>query len=267
MRELTTGVNQYYKKSLRFLHKVIDYANRNVMGTFTHVTTEDPVVALTFDDGPHPVYTSRLLDILERYQAQATFFMVGHAASKHLDLVRRVSMAGHSIGNHSWDHPSFPLIRGNEGRAQIRACARALAPYGQKLFRPPFGNLNVASRLDALRLGYMVVTWNIVAGDWLQDDAETIVNRVESRIKKGSVVLFHDSLYQSLEAQYADRDETLKAVDILLKKLGQHFRFVTIPELFRHGRPQRTTTWEKPDVNLLNMLKGQYTPPRRYSVL
>lgn len=255
------------QSGIKILRKMAGNVIRNAMGAITHVVTEEPVVALTFDDGPHPVYTPKLLDILEGYQAHATFFMVGYAASRHSDLVRRVSMAGHSIGNHSWDHPSFPLIRGSERRAQMRACARALAPYGQKLFRPPFGNQNVASCLDAFRLGYMAVAWNIVAEDWIQDDAETIMKRIEGRIKKGSIVLFHDSLYQSLEPRYAERDATLKAVDILLNKLGRQYRFVTIPELVRNGRPQRTITLEKPDVDLLNKLQGQYSTPRRYSVM
>jgi peptidoglycan/xylan/chitin deacetylase (PgdA/CDA1 family) len=83
---------------------------------------------MTFDDGPDPEYTPRLLDILKKYQVHATFFiMVGEAAHNHPKLVRQVAQAGHAVGNHSWDHPSFPLISGRERRAQIRACAEAIA--------------------------------------------------------------------------------------------------------------------------------------------
>ena len=85
----------------------------DVPGTITGVTTRDPVAALTFDDGPHPEYTPLLLNILERYQARATFFMIGDAAQRHPDLVRQVAQGGHAIGNHSWDHPFFPSLSGS----------------------------------------------------------------------------------------------------------------------------------------------------------
>ena len=125
----------------------------NIVGTITHVKTEEAVVALTFDDGPHPEFTPRLLEILEKHHARATFFLVGESAKKYPELVKRIAKAGHSIGNHSWDHPSFPLITGRDRRWQLRACEEAIAPYGQKLFRPPFGNQTIASRLDAFLFG------------------------------------------------------------------------------------------------------------------
>lgn len=253
-------------KISRLFKKTIEYPFRRTMGTITHVETDDPVVALTFDDGPDVVYTPKLLEILAKHQAHATFFMVGCAAARYSDIVRRVSTSGHAIGNHSWDHPSFPLITGKERRAQIRACAKALAPYGQKLLRPPYGNQNIVSRLDAMGLGYVVVTWNVVAEDWLEDNAETIVSRVESKIEKGSIILFHDSLYHSLDAKYGNREMTLKAVEMLLGNMRQKYRFVTVPELFRHGNIYRKLWWQKPDVNLLNRLEGIDGRPRRYSV-
>jgi len=119
------------------VYKVLAVAERHLMGIITHVETQEEVAALTFDDGPHPEYTPRLLEILERLQARATFFMVGEAAQRHREIVRRVADAGHAIGNHSWDHPSFPQITGRERREQIRPCERAIAPYGERIFRPP----------------------------------------------------------------------------------------------------------------------------------
>lgn len=99
------------------------------IGTITHVSTRELLVALTFDDGPHPDYALRLLDILERHQAHATFFMLGEAAKRHPEIVTMVARQGHAIGNHSWDHPSFPLVNGRERRAQIRACGKAIEPW------------------------------------------------------------------------------------------------------------------------------------------
>src|SRR5215470_16653131 len=160
---------------------------RGVLGTITHVATDSPVVALTFDDGPDPTWTPRLLEILATRNARATFFMLGRAAAAHRDLVRDVARAGHAIGNHSWDHPSFPLISGAERRAQISRCADALAPHGGRLFRPPFGQQSFASRIDAFVLGYRVVTWNVVAWDWLDHDAEWMTQQLLDRIRAGSI--------------------------------------------------------------------------------
>lgn len=236
-----------------------------VIGTITHVSTSKPAVALTFDDGPDPVYTPRLLDVLQRHQAKATFFMVGQAAERHPDIVKKVAAAGHAIGNHSWDHPSFPLLTGRERRAQIRACAKALAPYGQQIFRPPYADQNLLSRLDALWLGYQVITYDSTAMDWLDHDAEWIRNRIVSRIHNGSIILFHDSLFRHGEDRYVDRTPMLNAVDMLLTELGGRLSFMTVPGLLRQGRPQRQYWHKQTDIDVLNGLKGQYGEVRRYS--
>jgi peptidoglycan/xylan/chitin deacetylase (PgdA/CDA1 family) len=224
------------------------------MGTITNVETRDPVVSLTFDDGPHPEFTPRLLNILAGYQARATFFVVGESAQRYRELVRRVARAGHAICNHSWNHPSFPLTTGRERRAQIRACARAIAPYGERMFRPPYGHQNVASRLDALWLGYQVITWNVVAYDWLDHDAHWIANRLMDRIRPGSIVLLHEALYVTTEERYVDRGPTLEAVDMLLEQLSGGFRFVTVPELLQCGRAQRRNWYRGADPDWLNEL-------------
>lgn len=219
------------------------------IGTITHVSTLKPVAALTFDDGPNPIFTPRLLDILQKHHAKATFFMVGQAAERYPDLVRKVSEAGHAIGNHSWDHPSFPLITGPERRAQIRACAKAIAPYAQNILRPPYGDQNLWSRLDALWLGYQVITWNGTAGDWLDHDADWIRNKVMSRIQNGSIIVLHDSIFRPREDRYADREPMLHAVDMLLLELSGRFSFITIPELLQQGRPQRQYWRKQTDVD------------------
>ncbi len=240
---------------LKILHRILGMATRNCLGTITHVATQDSVAALTFDDGPHPEFTRRLLDILDKYQARATFFMIGKAAQCHPELVKQIAYAGHAIGNHSFDHPSFPYISGRQRRAQIRICAKTIYPYGLKLFRPPYGHQSLASRLDALWLGYEVITWSIIAQDWLERDAQWMANRIMGKIQPGSVILFHDALYDAIDKRYADRGSTLQAVDLLLKQLQGCYRFITIPELLKLGRPQRQHWFQKADINFLNRLK------------
>ncbi len=228
---------------------------RNVLGTITHVSTHEPIVSLTFDDGPHPEFTPHLLDILESHGARGTFFVVGKAAERQRELIMRISQGGHALGNHSWDHPSFPLITGRQRRKQMRACRRVIAPYGECLFRPPYGHQSIASRLDAFWLGYQVITWNVAAEDWLDHNADWMVERVMDGICPGSIILFHDALYTFAEDRYACREQTLKAVEILLGQLGDKFRFVTVPQLLKLGRPRRRNWYSEANRNWLSELK------------
>jgi peptidoglycan-N-acetylglucosamine deacetylase len=222
----------------RFLRKLVEAGARRVLGAVTHVATHEAVAALTFDDGPHPEYTPLLLDILETYQVRAIFFMVGAAARKHSELVKQVGEKGHAIGNHSWDHPSFPSITGRQRREQLRDCANAIAPYGQKIFRPPSGVQDAASRLDAWRLRYKIVGWNVDAEDWIAHAPDWMADRIISNIRPGSIILLHDAIFRSSQKvpQY-NREPMLKAVNIFLEQLGGRLRFVTVTELLRCGRP------------------------------
>lgn len=241
----------------RVLDRISSRLTRKLLGTITHVSTVEPAVALTFDDGPHPDFTVRLLDILARYGAQATFFMVGASAARQPELVRQVARAGHCIGNHSYDHLSFPLLSSRERRRQLRLAQAAIAPYGQRLFRPPYGHQNLASRLDALRLGYQVVTWNVVANDWLDHDATWLTNRLTDQIRPGSIILLHDALFDAEAERFFDRSPTLEAIDLLLARLGHQFHFVTVPELFRRGCRQYRHWRRQPDLTWLNRLIRQ----------
>jgi peptidoglycan/xylan/chitin deacetylase (PgdA/CDA1 family) len=223
-------------------------------GSIKRVITREPLIALTFDDGPHPEYTPRLLDILERHGARATFFMVGKAAQQQPELVKLVAEAGHTIGNHSWDHPSFPLLNASQRRAQIRRCGQALAPYGQRLFRPPYGHQSLGSRLDTLLLGYQVIGWNALAYDWLDHDADWMVTAVKSRLKPCCVVLMHDALYTALEERFRDREPILKTVERLLIELKEQYRFVNLTELLQAGRAVKRSWYRRPDAEWLAKL-------------
>ncbi len=248
----------------RVLRRLTTAVGRRVMGTITRVATPDPIAALTFDDGPHPDTTPHLLDILDKHQVRATFFMLGEPAQRYPEIVREVAQAGHAIGNHSWDHPSFPLITGQERLSQIRRCAQALSPYGQRLFRPPYGHQSKASRFAALWSGYQVVTWSLVAYDWLDRDADWILDLIMNQIQPGSIILLHDALYHTVEARYADRRPTLDAASRLFEQLGNRYRFVTLPELLRHGQPQRSFWYRAGDPDWLNQLSAQVNQPRHY---
>ena len=101
-------------------------------------------MALTFDDGPDPEHTPRLLEVLARHGAKATFFMVGARAARHPELVARVAAEGHEIGNHGWDHPSLPALPSAAVAGQLERTRAVLAPHGQALMRPPYGHQDLA---------------------------------------------------------------------------------------------------------------------------
>jgi peptidoglycan/xylan/chitin deacetylase (PgdA/CDA1 family) len=237
------------------LDKIKKKAMNRFLGTITHVQTSENVVALSFDDGPHPDFTPAILETLEKHKAHATFFMVGRAAQKYPELVRRIAKSGHAIGNHSWDHPSFPLLTGKERRKQIRECSKATAPHGKRLFRPPYGDQTISSRLDAFFLGYKVVTWNLIAYDWQENDSEIIVNHIVKNSTPGSIILFHDALYKTTNDYCINKKLAFHIVDKVLKRMQNKFSFLTIPELLRTGIPVRRDWRQEPNLEFLNQLK------------
>ena len=222
-----------------FPHKQIGaFIGRN-LGTIVGVTTNENVIALTFDDGPHPEFTPRLLDILARHQAHATFFMVGKSAQNHREIMDKVKHAGHAIGIHGWDHSSFPKIGIHEQRNQIRSCARVFEPYKDHIFRPPYGHQNPVSHLNVRSLGYEVIGWDLDVADWLFRDSVSMANELMDKMQPGSIVLLHDAICLPEAGINSNRQSTLDAVDLLLGGLRNNVKFITVPELFSYGRPKR----------------------------
>lgn len=215
-------------------------------GAICSVSTAAPAVALTFDDGPNREVTPKVLRILRRHDARATFFMVGENAQRELPLVRRVAEEGHAIGNHTWGHLSLPLLTAAERWAQLRACQTVLAPYGALLFRPPYGQQSWHSRWQSLHLGYEVVAFSLHVEDWLERDVKWMAARLIERTRPGSIIILHDNIYRNvLPHGQLDRRPMLAALDRALAELRRHYNFVTIPELLLQGSPVRAN-WYNP---------------------
>jgi peptidoglycan/xylan/chitin deacetylase (PgdA/CDA1 family) len=233
-----------YRNNRKYLTKYFHAIKRLLLGTITSVKTDEPFVALTFDDGPHPVYTPRLLEILKKFNAKATFFVVGELAVAYPSVIKQIKEAGHVVGNHSWDHSSFPGLASKVRRHQIRKSKKAIGIYGSRFFRPPFGHQNMGSRLDAFLMGYEVITWNVLADDWMDLPAKVVANHLLERVDQGAIVLLHDGLYHALEKRFADRSATLEAVERFLYKKPE-INDVTISDLLRSGRAVKKM-WEMP---------------------
>ena len=234
------------------------------LGVITAVATDKPVLALTFDDGPHPEYTPALLEILAKYRARATFFMIGELAVQHPDVVRATAQAGHTIANHSWSHLSFPLLTGRERCEQLRRCDEALTPYGAKLFRPPYCHQTPASRWHTLRSGYDVVGFSAHAEDWLARPSAWMRKRLVGQARPGSIVILHDNIHRSvLPLARHDRKPMLVALDHALEQLRESFSFVTVPELLRMGRPIREQWYRRELANMRPALERHLMEQRR----
>jgi peptidoglycan/xylan/chitin deacetylase (PgdA/CDA1 family) len=211
----------------------------SMIGTVTHVRTNEPLVALTFDDGPHPDYTLRLLDLLDQHGARATFFMVGEYMERHKGIVVRVRAAGHAVGNHTWSHVHLPSTARLERWRQIYRSQRLLGVHDSRLFRPPFGVQTWQTRLEALAFGYDVIGWSVHAEDWIDHPAEWMADRLERQIRPGSIVLLHDQLVNPRVPAAANREPLIAAVARVLQTLSGQYQFVTVPELMLSGKPVR----------------------------
>ncbi|HVO73652.1 MAG TPA: polysaccharide deacetylase family protein [Ignavibacteriaceae bacterium] len=239
-----------FYQTVKILKPLLNVVTRNLTGVITRVITNDPVASLTFDDGPDPIYTPKVIDILGKYDARATFFMVGEAACKHPYIVERVARDGHIIGNHSWNHFAFPYISSVERREQLRKCQQAISPYGSLLFRPPYGLNNKMSNIEIILRGYKVIGWSLDSQDWYEPNSESITDKFVKNIKPGSIILLHDRLFdegkpvkgpKQIQDAVIDRGVMLFALREFLERINGNIQFVTIPELLKHGRPHRET--------------------------
>lgn len=150
-------------------------------------------IYLTFDDGPEPEVTSKILDVLNEHNIKATFFVIGNKAEKNPDLLKRMSAEGHAIGNHTFSHKILPAITRPERFYEFEECHKVIAPfqnYKVKLFRPPQGLVSFKDSLYLLKNGYKIMLWTVDSNDYIKD--KSITARLHNMVTNNSIVLFHD---------------------------------------------------------------------------
>ncbi len=182
---------------------------------------ESHQVALTFDDGPDPKWTPKILEILKAAKVKAAFFLVGTNAEQYPALVRRIVEEGHEIGNHTYYHPNLALCWPEHIRLELNATQLLLETITGRsttLFRPPYAADSNPSKLSELTplnlaqdLGYLVVLENIDPQDWAKPGADIIVQRVKQQRRDGSIILLHDA--------GGDRSQTVEALPQILDYL------------------------------------------------
>lgn len=198
-------------------------------------------VALTFDDGPAPEVTPRVLEILVRHEARATFFCIGRAARRYPDIVRRAAAAGHEIGNHSFFHTRH-LYQWGERRLLrdvllAQEALRRCTGEAPRVFRPPVGFRSPALARVMRRTGLTLVNFNVRAFDTRISSADKLFDRMVRKVAGGSILLLHDG--DDL-CPCPDRSAMLEALPRLIAHLQQQgYRLVTVSELLRLSGPAK----------------------------
>ena len=201
-----------------------------LFGRTVYTTGDGSAVALTFDDGPNPAATPALLDLLDKHDAHATFFLIGRHVRAFPALARDIAARGHAIGNHTETHPSLIFLSRAKLREELNRCREAIlsAVDGGELrwMRPPFGFRG--PQLDAVvrELGYSgVAMWSKWAWDWKPQPAQPVIHRLR-RVIGGDIVLLHDGDHRLLEG---DRRHTIAALAHWLPRWKDAgMRFVTL---------------------------------------
>jgi peptidoglycan/xylan/chitin deacetylase (PgdA/CDA1 family) len=198
---------------------------------YWHAATDEPRIALTFDDGPHAASTPLVLDLLSQFKVFATFFLVGKRLEKHREIARQIVEAGHEIGNHTFSHSLLYLSTNKRIRNEICRTDRLLRNIDgaePKFFRPPAGFFTKRVLDVVERMGYKTVIGDVYPRDPHLPGKRKIVERVLQRTEAGSIIILHDGGGK----KRADRSQTLEALSEILPQLrNRGFEFSTLSNL------------------------------------
>jgi peptidoglycan/xylan/chitin deacetylase (PgdA/CDA1 family) len=182
-----------------------------------------PMLALTFDDGPSSV-TPRILDLLEQYNARATFCVIGNRVERYGDTIRRAAGLGCEIVGHSWDHKYLTKLSADQARENLRTTSEAIAAVTgapQSLYRPPYGAVDDELQTVSAELGLSLLMWSVDPRDWQTRDPDAIYEHIADKAKDGAIIICHD-IYDTT----ADAME--RVIPMLLEK---GYQLVTVSEL------------------------------------
>ena len=161
------------------------------------VPNAEKKVYLTFDDGPIPEITEWVLNLLKEENIPATFFCIGDNIKKHPDIFKKVIAAGHSVGNHTFNHLKGWKTSAKEYIQNFEACEEIIvqqAEKNQKLFRPPYGKIKPSQARIIRKKGYTIVMWDIITYDFeANTSTEVCIQNVVKNVQNGSIIVFHDS--------------------------------------------------------------------------
>ena len=199
------------------------------IGVYHNRVNDDNMIALTFDDGPHPRHTRQILDVLDEYGIPATFFFVGENVSYYQDTAREVVKRGHEIGNHTYSHPKVSKQSDVAFREELVRCENIIEQVTgvcPKVFRPPQGSWNQRVYDIARERDYSVILWDLDTLDWAHTPSDKIASYILENAKSGNIILMHD--------YHSGGCTTIDALRMFIPNLiEQGYRFVTVSELIR----------------------------------
>lgn len=195
---------------------------------FTRCEIQQPTIALTFDDGPHPDFTPRLLDILKQAGIKVTFFMVGRCVVTYPQIVKRMVDEGHEVANHSWSHPLLTELGQTSVESQLRRTHDAIVKacgVVPAYYRPPYGEIRLSQRKRIQdTFGYCTILWDVDPLDWQPPrNSQKVHDRILEQTRAGSIILCHDIHETTVDAM------TTTIAD--LKAKG--FQFATVSQLIQ----------------------------------
>lgn len=197
--------------------------------TFSRVAVSQPYIALTFDDGPHPKNTPRLLDMLRERNVKATFYVIGRNVDLYPNVLRRTVSEGHEIGNHTYTHPILSKLGDARVREELTKCRDAVARAAgvqPRTMRPPYGALLQRQREWVhAELNYPTIMWSVDPLDWKRPGASVVTSRILSGTTPGAIVLAHDLHASTVDAMPATLDGLL----------NKGYKFVTVSQLLAMG--------------------------------
>ena len=223
---------------------------RSVLRSVVGVESNDGVVALTFDDGPDPIHTPAILDVLQSLEAKATFFILCDQAEKHPELVARIREEGHEAALHTCTHRDLTKLGIGALSQEIYAARRRLMSLSRSdvvFFRPPYGAQNLRSYLMSRISGMMPVLWDTVAYDWEDVTTDQVVDSALEGLSDGGILLLHDGHTDPEHNTAAPTHDKAKAVERILVGLKESgIRSTTVTELLE-GRSPRHQLWFETD--------------------
>lgn len=164
--------------------------------------TSENSVSITFDDGPNSEFTPKVLSLLKKHNAKATFFLIGKNAEMHPEIVRQIITEGHTIGNHSYSHSNnfgfFPSEKITTELKQTNSILKEIIGKDLKMFRPPFGVTNPNIKKALKNTGHYSIGWSKRSLDTTKRSEEKILNRITTTLKRGDIMLLHDSSVKSV---------------------------------------------------------------------
>ncbi|MEQ1751295.1 MAG: polysaccharide deacetylase family protein [Prosthecobacter sp.] len=193
--------------------------------SYSQVNITQPVLAMTFDDGPHPSLTPKLLDILKERNIKCTFFVIGKNAKMYPKIIQRILAEGHEIGNHTWTHCSLTSRSDAQIRSELQQSEDALvavANYRPHLIRPPYGAINTrVKQMMFSEFGYSTIMWSVDPQDWRRPGVSVVTSRLVNGARPGSIMLAHDIHPPTIQAMPSMFDQLL----------AKGFQFVTVSQL------------------------------------